>query len=78
MLNHIEIKYSAERGKSAETYQSLEATVKMHDNRHYVTVELGCMQRWRSKEELASYLIWCAEQVLKLPTETAKKKVAKA
>ena len=62
-----EQKYTAERGKTTETYQSLTATVEMGNNRNYVTLELDFMHRWRSKEELSSYLKWAAEKILKLP-----------
>ena len=66
-MRQIETKYSAERGKTTETYQSLTATVEMGNNRNYVTLELDFMHRWRSKEELSSYLSWAAEKILTLP-----------
>ena len=67
-MRQIESKYTAERGNKAETYQSFTATVETDNNRHYVTLDLDCMHRWRSKEELADYLRWTSEEILKLPT----------
>lgn len=64
-----EQKYYAERGKSAETYQSFTATVEITNNRQYVTIAPDYLSRWRSKTELADYLRWMAEEVEKLPTK---------
>ena len=63
----IEQKYTAERGKSAETYQSFTATVEITNNRQYVTIAPDYLSRWRSKTELADYLRWMAAEVEKLP-----------
>ena len=63
-----EQKFTAERGNKVDTYQSFTATVETDNNRHYVTLELDNMQRWRSKEGVADYLRWAASEVLKLPT----------
>lgn len=62
-----EQKYRAERGNTAETYQSFTATVEMEGNRRYLTVELDNLTRWRSKTEYADYLRWAAEEIERLP-----------
>lgn len=64
-----EQKYTAERGKSAETYQSFTATVEIGNNRQYVTIAPDYLSRWRSKTELADYLRWMASEVEKLPVK---------
>ena len=45
-----EQKYRAERGNTAETYQSFTATVEMDGSRRYLTVEMDNLTRWRSKQ----------------------------
>ena len=62
----IEHKYSADRGNKAETYQSFEVTVEMDGRRRFLTVDLGALSRWRSKEEYADYLRWAADEIEKL------------
>lgn len=62
-----EQKYRADRGNTAETYQSFTAKVEMEGNRRYLTVELDNLTRWRSKEEYADYLRWAAEEIERLP-----------
>lgn len=62
-----EQRYRAERGNTAETYQSFTVTVEMEGNRRYLTVELDNLTRWRSKSEYADYLRWAAEEIERLP-----------
>ena len=62
-----EQRYRAERGNTADTYQSFTVTVEMEGNRRYLTVELDNLRRWRSKKEYADYLRWAAEQIEGLP-----------
>lgn len=70
-MKEIERKYSSHRiikGKD-ESYQGVSVTQETYEHRHYVTVELESMQRWRSVEEVAEYLRWCADEI-----ETLKQK----
>jgi hypothetical protein len=64
-----EQKYRAERGKTAETYQSFTATVELEGNRRHMIVQLDNLTRWRSKAEYADYLRWAADEIEKLPTD---------
>lgn len=61
-----EQKYRAERGDTANTYQSLTVTAEMEGDRRFLTVELDFLGRWRSPSEWAYYFRWAADQVEKL------------
>ena len=55
--------YRAERGKSAETYQSFSAIVETEQDRHYIRVIIDNLSRWRTVKEYADYLRWVADEV---------------
>ena len=61
-----EQKYHADRGDCADEYQDLTVTVEASINRHFIIFKL-METRWRSKEEVASYLRWAAEKIERLP-----------
>ena len=67
-MKELERRYTSDRGKSAETYQSLTVTKETSGRGYVLILELGFMQRWRSVEEAASYLRWAADEL-----ETLKK-----
>jgi hypothetical protein len=61
-----EKRFRAERGKSAETYQSFSVTMEMECSRRHITVDLDNMNRWRSTKECADYLRWAADEIEQL------------
>jgi hypothetical protein len=65
----IESLYVAERGDSAETYQSFSVTVEDEQPRKYLKVEINHLNRWRSAKECADYLRWVASELEKMPLQ---------
>ena len=57
-----EQKYHSTRGECADTYQWLEVTQEVGENRNYITFEL-MQTRWREPAEAAAYLRWASEQI---------------
>lgn len=68
----LDERYYAQR--AGHPYQGVIIKREISPDRHYVTVELDAMQRWRSVEEVADYLRWVAGQVLTLKGESRKEK----
>jgi len=68
-----EKKFRAERG-GVYKYQGFTATLEIEVDRHYLTIQLDNLTRWRSKEEYAEYLRWAADEIesLDIPQETRK------
>lgn len=62
-----EKRFHADRGKTAETYQSM-SIIREVDNcgRNYLKIEIDNCQRWRTGKEYADYLRWCASQLEEL------------
>lgn len=66
-LRLSEQKYYASRGKTPESYQTIEVVMEAGENlRGYLQFTL-MEQRWRSKEEAIDYLKWAIMQLELLP-----------
>ena len=66
-LRLFEQKFYASRGKTPESYQTIEVVVEAGENlRGYLQFTL-MEQRWRSKEVAIDYLKWAIMQLELLP-----------
>ena len=63
--------YRAERGKTAETWQSFYVTVEIEQARRYMQIELDHLTRWRSIEEYQNYLAWVIRELDELKKDMA-------
>jgi len=64
-MTKTEIHYHAQRGDSADNYQSLEVVKEFCPRRNYIKFSL-METRWRSVDEAVSYLRWAADELEEL------------